>query len=527
MWFTELKELISIVGHKNISDAHALGVSKLDKEDPWYRLYNGVRTDRFESQEMASRELFNSGPGDNAFKLLKSRLKQQLIDVIVGHNVSKDKGISAQQRAVYESVKGVYEVRALMNAGALNVARSQAERLLNTAMKHDVTEPAMQLARMLRSMSVYLGDRKKAEQYAETHHSYTARFHAENRSEEIVDEIFLHFSVTTDDQAVEAEEFDSVCLEVERLRREYPTFLVTTNYFRVQCLQSHMKRDYLRAARFGLEAIGYLEEHPELVSRNRIAEFATIVMNEYATLGDFVQAEHLAARCFENYQPQSNQWYNFLSLYFVLTMHSGDYKKAMGLFRKAAVTALTLQPKANQERWKLYAGYLLYLHEAGFADFNRSELDLIKKNFDRLKFSFAFNYDLEVYAKDKTGMRLSVLILEFLFALEHADVDDILSKQEKLRLLYYRVLKADVYPRANAFFHLLQILMQEDFDADRAERRGYEDMALLDPHVVQLNKSKSQRTIRAVVSMEGLEILRYERLWSMILQRVRAGTLRR
>ncbi len=527
MSFTELKELIGIIGNKNISDTVALGLNRVDKNDAWFRLFDGIRSERFNTQEEAAQELFQSSPSDNSFKLLKSRLKQQLIAVLVGHDVSRDKGMSAQQRAVYETVKGVYEVRSLMSAGALHVSRSQAERLLNTAIKYDVTEPAMQLARMLRSLYVFLGDKKKADSYAEIHRRYAHRFSAENRSEEIVDQIFLEFSVTTDDQSVHSDELDKMCTEIERLREEHPTFLVTTNFFRVQCLRSHMQRDYAKATQYGLDAISYLEAHPELTSRNRVAEFGTIVMNEYFTLGDFVEAEKLAARCFENYAPHSNQWYNFLSLYIVLVMHSGDYKKSMGIFKKAAVSALSLQPKSNQERWKLYAGYLLYLHDAGFVQFTKSEVELLRRNFDRSKFSFAFNYDLEVYAKDKTGMRLSVLILEFLFAIEDSKVEDILSMQEKLRLLYYRVLKAELYPRANAFFHLLQILMQEDFNPGTSEKRGLPDMAVLEPHGDIKPSPKKKTKHISFTSMEGLEILRYETLWRMILQRVDQLSLHR
>ncbi len=515
MSFRELKELIRIIDAKGLSDAAALGVHRVDKSDARYRLYDGIRNDRYQNVEDAAQDIVQAPASTNSFKLLKSRLRQQLIDALVGYDISRDRGTSAQQRAVYECVKGVYEVRSLMNAGALHVSRSQAERYVHQAIKHDVTEPAMQLSRMLRSLFVYMGDLKKAAYYEDLHARYIQRFLAEDRSEEIVDTLYREFSTTTDDLAVHSRQAEELAIEMQMLRSAHPTFLCTTNYFRVQCLKAHMERNHLKSARVGLEAISYLEAHPELTSRNRIAEFANIVMNEYFSLGDFSEAESLASRCFENYTPYSNQWYNFLSLYIVLIMHSRDYKKSMSILRKAASGAMELQPTANQERWKLYAGYLLYLHTAEFVRLSKSDLDVLHSLFNRKKFSFAFNYDLEVYAKDKTGMKLSVLILELLFAIEDARPQDILTMQEKLRLLYYRVLKADRYPRANAFFHLLQILMQEDFDTQAATQRSTADLNILRPP-----QPHSPETLQpAYHAVEGLEILRYEVLWSYILKR--------
>ncbi len=517
MPFTELKELITIITNKNIPDAAALGMSRLDKKDARYKLFDGIRTERFASHEDAAREIYQGSPKDNNFKLLKSRLKRQLMNALIEYDPSRDKGLSPQQRAVYDAVRGVYEVRLLMNNGALHVSRDLAERLFAVAVRHDVTEPAMQLARMLRSLFVYIGDRRKAEEYAELHRRYYLRFGAEDRSEELVDTIALMFSGTTDDLHDRRTELETIRKEMAQLYREHPTFLVTTNFFRVQCLTAHIRKQHLQAAHYGLDAISYLEAHPEFVSRNRIAEFATMVMNEYCTIGDFNEAEKLAERCFENYVPLSNQWYNFLSLYYILTMHSGDYKKAMSMVKKAAVSALSVQPKSNQERWKMYAGYLLYLHEAGFVKFSKSEVELLSKTFVRQKFSFVFNYDLEVYAKDKTGMRIAVLILELLYTIEEGKLDDILALQEKLRLIYYRVLKPDVYPRANAFFHLIQILMQEEFDTTKAEKRSSDDLSVLRPP----SSSSSSKNVKTHSTMEGLEVLRYETLWMMMLERIK------
>jgi hypothetical protein len=513
--FTEHKELINIIASRGISDADVFGAEAIERNDPRYQLYRGIRDDSFNTQEEAARAIYNGSPSDNNFKLIRSRLRQRLIDVVVQLDPGKKVSMSEYQNATNETSRGVYEVRSLVSNGALGVARSEAERLLAIAIKYDLFEPAAQFARFLRSQYAYLGDKKKSDDNALLYRNYLSQAIADGRAEQIIDEVALIFITSADDRPEGVVKLEALRQEIKMLHASHPTFTITVNYYRIHSYAAHALHKHDEAAQWSIEAIAYLEMHPHLSSKSRIAEFANYIMNEYQTIGKFDEAEKYATICFDNCATHSNQWYGAISMYFVLALHRADYSKAMDVFRKAVAPAMQSQPKYNQERWKLYAGYLLYLHQSEQTKLSKKDVEVLSREFKREKFSFAFNYDLEVYTKDKTGMRIPILILEFLYTLEEGKLNDLFALQEKLRAVYYRWLKPELYPRANAFFHLLQILLQENLDAVHANKRGAKDIALLNPKAVRSSKKRKSTDF-----MEGLEILRYEVLWNIISERV-------
>lgn len=518
MPLTQLRELVSVLIRKKIPDREIFDAETIERKDPRYQLYLGIKNEKFRTLEEAAHAIYKGKAKDNNFRLILSRLRQQLVDVVVHSSSQKDSSQSEYLRASQEIIRGVFEVRSLIANGALAVGRSQAERLLTMAIKYDMNEQASQLARILRSQSVFQGDRKKFTEYSALCSLHGERAAADIRCEQIIDDVALIFITSADDKPESVTQLEAWSKELRALHKKHPTFIVSLNYFRIHAYTTHARHEHQKSAEHCIEALHYLKEHSHLSSASRVSEFANYALNEYITIGNYADAEQYAQLCFDNCQPYSNQWYAVLSMYFILAMHRADYQQAMDIFRQAATPALHAQTTYHRERWKLYAGYLLYLQGIKRIALADKDVTLLRKEFKREKFSFAFNYDLEVYTKDKTGMWIPILILEFLHTVEIGKISEILSLQEKLRTIYYRLLKPEHYPRANAFFHLLQILMQEQCILPAIRERADEDLSILSPYFLATGTKNRKR--HTVTYMEGLEILRYEVLWDIIIQRI-------
>lgn len=530
MPLTELNELIGVISRKKISDTDIFDTIVIEDNDPQYQLYVGLKKGIFQTQEEAAEVIYNSSPNDNSFKKIKSRLKQRLIDVVFSLDLSKDGWSSEYQRASQEVTRAVAQVRLLIQHGAVIVAKEQAQRLLTLSIKHSLTESAVILSRLLRNRTALSGDIKLQRYYADIHKKYKDILNAEERCEAIMDEFAVVFAASTDDHPEMIPVMRQWSEEIAQLRDEYPSFLINMHYYRIHIYTAHVSRDYEKAIQFGRAAIEYLAEHPDFSSKVRIAEFTHGVMNALYPLGKFDEAEKIAPLCFENYIPFSNNWYSFIVQYFTLALHSANYVKAAEIFRMAAGKELKMLPKHKQEEWKLYAGYLLYLHQIEYISLSDDDLDMVRHLFKREKFSFIHNYDLEVYTKDKTGLWIMVLILELLYTIEDGKANRVLALQEKLRLYYFRALKPNLYPRANAFFHIVHILLQKEFNLEKVYKFCAEDLILLGyTHTMPTStkeketieqsgkKNKAQQIIRTT---EGTEIIRYEALCHIIFERI-------
>ena len=113
------------------------------------------------------------------------------------------------------------------------------------------------------------------------------------------------------------------------------------------------------------------------------------------------------------------------------------------------------------------------------------------------------------FSKDKKGFNVAILVLQILYMLEKGDYTGIINRSEALNVYCSRYLRKDDSFRSNCFLKMLLTMEKEDFKYERTRQ-----MAM-----------KFYKKMTEEVNDENIvhewEIIPYETLWYMVLNRLR------
>ncbi|WP_157547469.1 hypothetical protein [Hymenobacter sp. DG25A] len=221
--------------------------------------------------------------------------------------------------------------------------------------------------------------------------------------------------------------------------------------------------------------------------------------NMYYSVYAHLQARHvrqglkLAPEYLKAFHRSSGNWFVLLELYLTLAMHAGDYAQANELLNMVFQNPFYSQLRDSaHQRWELYRAY----HH--FIDPENSPLR-------GLHFT-QFMQTLPEHSRDKQGLNVAILILQFLHYLRLRDVEALLPRLEGLRKYASKHLRNPAAQRTKLFFRLLQLTVKENFDIKACERKGQPLFARL------------EQTPMPGEAFAGIEIIPYENLWQQTLQ---------
>ncbi|MBK8192333.1 MAG: hypothetical protein IPK76_03760 [Lewinellaceae bacterium] len=183
-------------------------------------------------------------------------------------------------------------------------------------------------------------------------------------------------------------------------------------------------------------------------------------------------------------------------------MHTANYPRALEvLVHVQKDDNYETLPPAIKEIWKIFEAYLNYLILIGILDATDTEAQ--KKEF-RIN---RFLNEVEVFAKDKRGMNISVLILQFLYALAQGNYELCETRTDALSKYRIRYLKGKATLRSNHFIALLLKIPACNFDLELVKAKTLKAKQWLTEHPwEEVNQSRE------------VEVIPYEHLWEMALK---------
>ena len=213
-----------------------------------------------------------------------------------------------------------------------------------------------------------------------------------------------------------------------------------------------------------------------------------------------VRGLQLAERYLRDFHPTSNNWFYFQEHHVLLALHARRYDLARQLIGTVmANPGYLAQREAAQQRWDLYRSYIdLVVPPARLPSARQRQL-----NQQMLV--------LPEYSRDKRGHNVAIMVLQLLYFLRERNLEPVLLRLERLRKYQQRHLYEADLLRSRLFLRLLQVIVEKNFDADKAAERG---KVLLQ----QLRDTPPPGGAFAEV-----EIIPYENLWEIVLDLLREG----
>jgi hypothetical protein len=492
------KEMVTLVNNQRLNKIDLIEEKQSNGNDNLYlQLYKGIAEGTFNTDEDAATSLYQTHPRDKKYLMLKSRLKERLINTLffLNHKRLQD---SSYQKAVYQCNRNYFCAKILITHGARTSAVSLAKNTLALAEQFDLNEIVLLCSRMLRHHFGMMGLKLEYSHFNDVAKRSLRLLKAENRAESMYE--YLMASVARSkaykpELAALAKEYFNQSKELSKYQKSFHLNLL---HYRIGLLYYQVIRNHKLTLSLCNRLQIFLKKHGRFRVASREGEIALLKMVCCLNLRDFNKGKDNAEDALKYYSEGSNNWFVLMENYYLLAMHAGKYKQAAEIYEKVVNHSRFQYLSAEKiEEWKIFEAYLNYV---------KPEM-LHGKEFKVLKFL----NEVPIYSKDKVGLFPSIVISQILYMIDRRDEELVEKHVESLRIFSSRHLSGKRAPRTTNFIRMLRQLVTCKYNPDKVRLKTL-------PYLKKLKVSEFSNQAET----EAMEIIPYENLWSILLSRLPA-----
>lgn len=488
----EVNKLVDIVTSRLRKNFDVLDLSgEIENPSKEQQLYNGVLSGIYKTDEEAAKGMYDSDIYDQRFRMLKSRLRHKLYDLLF-HMEFNDGRFKIATQHHLECKEYIYKANILFTSGEYSMAEKQINKAIAIAEPAEFTSILIEGYELLRVMH---SNNCKPTDFDEVVEKLKVLRKVYN-VEQYADDVFFRNSMllkkSVHSRNVNIQTTSDNVMILENLWKDTNSVNIYEKYYRLKIWHCELVGDYDRIIDLTLQAEKDLDRGTINFTRFDVRYNVYIRTYAYLCVKNFEAGFKSAAEGKDMIENSTRNWFAHMENFFLLYMHSKKYDKAEEIINEVYDnTSLKKVSQSASERWRLFRAYL---------NFAVPERQIIK----RLTFN-DFYTSMTFYNKDKKGYNISLIILEFLHMLGKNKFDVALSKLDNLEKYYYRYLnEPGKNPREKQFFKLIKVLVNAGFDTQVAAENGQKYVEKLS------QKSKHE-------PFTDPEIIPYEHLWELML----------
>ena len=501
-----LREIISLITKKRIKKAELFDESSRNKTSNYYKLFDGISSQKYDSDEIAAKDIYNCLPSEKKYLILKTRLKQKLLNTLFFLDYESE-NVPGHQRAMYECTKQLYAVKVLLMNNARRLAIPLAEKTLRVAEEFELTDIVAECAKIMREHCSATGQYQEFQEYKEVAERAESLLRAENLAEQHLQELVATYVKAKANRSRTVKLAETFYLSLGDMLQTQNSAKLKWLHLRIKTLFHQFSDDY-RAA---IETINQTEDFQEQTPAFRLPALAEEValqkMNYYLHLKDFAAGEAHAQRTAELLADSSPNKMVFQESRFLLAMHTGGYLEAARIFQAVVGSSGFSQLSvARRERWCVFQAYLHYLYKYLKIKEIRPLIQNSKTGFQLFDFIGA----KPGFAKEHRGLNIAILTIQILFLLEKMNAETLAEYIGEIEKYSRSYPKKDIYFRSECFISLLAKMRDENF-------RFYQTRKSLE----KMFDEMSSVPMVYHGGIRTLEVLPYETLWGMVLEKLK------
>ncbi len=460
----------------------------------YLQLISGLAQKRWASDEEASRDLYGKELGDKTFEMLKSRAKDQLVNMIFQLDTEKSFK-SSYDKAYYSVCKNLMSGAILLLRNRRNSAKTQLIAAEKTAEEFHFFDLQLTALRLLRSFVSFEGNRRAFENYNQKIQIAFEKLKAEFRAEELDRQLVLQIVGSLENNESWQDQVRHSYFELQKIVKEFDTYTTRTNMYRVGLRYYDSINDYRNSIRLATECEQYLYDHPHLIQKVRLGEMSLNKLYAALHLRDYDNGSKYADECMNFFNAGTINWLIFLEYYFLLALHTGNNSKAKEIYGQVVNhKSFASYPPQNKEKWKIFEAFLVYADP--------------EQNQKGKRFNVArFINEVPIFSKDKAGYNFSIIVAQVLLSLKIGDYSGIVNKAEALKLYTARYIRKEKNPRSYYFMKMIQVMIRYDFDPVKTEQ-------IAQKFFVKLQESQ----LGEQSELETLEVIPYDQLWPQVIE---------
>jgi len=467
------------------------------------QFYEGVRDGLFEDDAAASIALYGDDENNPAYRKLKYRLKQRLINTLFFIDI-QEYSKTNYEKALHRSLKNWSAFKILLEKGLKVTAVDLIESVLKSSIKYDLIELNLLILKELKfQFGLYIENKYKHEKYSKLYKKYK---HIYNLKELIEDQYVYLAKIIVNSKAYEyddkIESIENQLYKLDEQIENIDSYHLKFYFFNALSFIAIIKKDNTELLKICERAIEYYTD---------ISGFSPVALYQFyqkkgialLSLQNYNDAEKIFNYCFSfNPREGSVSWqfnYNYL---FTTQILKKDYLAAYEVLSKVVNNTGFRGLNENfRETWYLKEAFIQFLISIGKINPDDSDAEPLRGF--RLS---RFMNEVPVFAKDKRGLNITINILQMLFLIVEEKFDEVLDKLAALRQYNFRYLKRPEYKRSSSFIKMLLKIPEGDYKAALITKKS-------NKFYQELLENPSDYSEHAL----SLEIIPYEQLWDEIM----------
>ncbi len=493
-----LLKLAKIISRQKIQNVKILNGSDAKKNDKlFYKLYNYIVHGKVKTDQEAAKILYGTSPSDPRYKQTKAVLKNRMYNslLFIKHDYGENQG---WQEIEFEAQRLLAIMVQLKNLNLKPEALLLAKKIAKKTALYELTFPNIKaLSSLMYYSAMHFGDPDKYEEYEqrliEQNKVLQAEFFLQRHYYNIV-RLYINSKST----------FDKIVRYAQKLQKEVEQILSqvhscdATFYGSMILLIAFSGKKHLK------RRIQICEDAIEKILQKKFvhqgALFSLTINLALIFLSDrkYEKSIEQIERAHQWTQEGDFNWFKLKETELLVYLHARRYHKASSILEQVVnKPELKNCPAYIKEIWKINQAYIHLLKETGNIP-NEGEIT------PPFKISKFFN-EVPIFSKDKRGLNVSILIVQFIFWLNRGNRDRIINSTEALRQYIYNHLKKPHLKRSNLFLKMLCNIYTKNFNPKEIQRkvRKWHNELIKTP--LDLNNQPFE-----------IELIPYEDLWKMV-----------
>ena len=493
----ELRALVTLLSKQKTKNIEIIGQDE-KPESLIHRLYHSISNNEISTEEEAIALLYQTN-NKQAYNKLKNRLKQRLINTLFFIDVNKP-SFTDYRKALHGVGKNWAAVILLLDRSARHTAIGIAETTLKTALKYDLTEFALLLARQITKHYAYLHPNRKKYLYYKKHVEELKKvFDAEMLVEDYYNIMSREFNLSkSSKKKTHFEQLKLYCQELKELQKEIKSYRFNADTFQLLTYEKLLEKDYRGVIELSHQAKDFFESKPFKDLLGQIL-FNYDLIRSYLILHEFTNAEKYLDENISLIKTFNFHWFRCRNFKFILLTNTKRYQELNSLMLDVLESKALTKFPAFHESWLIKEAYINFLILVGRINPSRNKkLRAFSVN--------RFLNEVPIFTKDKRGLNVSILIAQLLFFILNKKENEIIDRLDSLNQYCHRYLKKDDTLRSNCFIKMLMKLPEANYNPIRVQRYVDKYYKVLSSTPAEISEQSSE-----------VEIIPYEDLWEMVL----------
>lgn len=460
-------------------------------------LFNIIRENSATSDEEAKVLIYGEKASSQAYLRLKLRLKDRLLSMLLFIELSTQSSKSLNN-ANFLIGKNYSIMKTLLTFNAKNLACELAEKTFRLCLKYELHEYGLMFSRHLRSQFGYIRHNKKKYQY---YNKMTKKleliFLAESKSEEYYAEISTDYVTKKDlNHSLVINKLKKYTEELLEGIENIGTYKYCMNTYQLLSYRYLLEKKFELVIETVTKAKSFLSSKPFTHSYITYS-FSSDLIIAYNGLNQPDKSIELCKGNLNYFADNSLNWFLNKNILLSLYLFKGNYSEAL----------IGLQEATNNKALAMYEHYRqIFLIKEAYLNFIINYLPSDLTNIQpEVNFKFRlskFLNDVPLYSKDKSGLNMSIIIIQLLYLLAQKKYSQIGDKLSSLNQYCHRYLRNTDTLRNNIFIKMLLVLPELQYNPIRIQR-----------HVKKLHHRLIHTPIQLSEQSLEVELIPYEKLW--------------